>query len=91
MSRLKEVRYSCGCCGIIHYPRRASKNEAKKQIEAEIYYTAAEIMLDLHKDYYNDSEIEEEMRNFGEYTPDYLKNPCGVCGKDDDPGCIENC
>jgi hypothetical protein len=91
MSRLRTFVYSCKCCADIVYPRRISKNEAKEQIEAELEYTPAEINLLIKQDFYDDYAIEEEYQNKISYVPDYLKNPCGVCGKEDDPSCKYGC
>lgn len=91
MSRLRTVVYSCKCCSESMYARRLSKNEAQEQIKAELEYTPAEQKIYLRKDYVDDSALEEEYQNALNYTPDYLKNPCGVCGKDDDPCCKYGC
>lgn len=91
MSRLRTVVYSCKCCKESFYARRLSKNEAKSEIEAELEYTPAEMLLLFRQDLYDDYVIEEEYQNKISYTPDYLKNLCCVCGKDDDPKCRKNC
>lgn len=91
MSRVRTITYSCRCCSFSMYPRAISKREAHQEIEAELEYTPAEQLLLLKQDQYDDYAIEEEYQNAISYTPDYLKNLCGVCGKDDDPECRENC